>query len=709
MSLFRAFVKSLVKNVGKYVGNYASGLLGVPIAGDILVGTWEIWEKESADEQQRKAEIEAYARQAIKDALPEALEAVRLEAPLLPEPQRQLIVDYLCQVPATIQRSLRRPEDRSGRSVPPGLPLRNANDLLPLLPPTLPRFRAGDALPGKPGWLLDRQLGVGGFGEVWLARKTGYGSLVGAVKFCHKLQTRDRDMLHESKVIDRLLSQVKDPIVVPLLDVHLDGEAPWLMYEYVEGGDLGDLIRHWTKLPSVERQLKVVMALQRLAKTVGRFHRLDHPIIHRDLKPANILYDKKERQLRITDFGIGGIAARDMIEGEKLGTWTGAGRLQSYLYGSYTPLYASPQQKAGDPPDPRDDVHALGVIAYQMLTCQMTQGVGPDFIHDLTERAVEQGLIDLVGRCCSQRADRRPKDAGEIAESLAKLNAANKSSPPPSVDQRQPVTTEEVPEVSDVVTRTWDRDSMKSEMIADGASRVEIEAFDKIFDWGQRRGRCEFGKPQKPSVTIKIPTFGQEVQILNIRGRQLRFYWVHFVGAKESGNKAGRHVDGKFPNAYALVEWFCQSLNEVFNWTLKVASDKGGFLEPTRPLTDIAEPNRLEAFLDILTRVADSALLSQVPQPPTKKNAPPAPTTLTKTDGLTFDEVIAAIRQLEPNAGMGSTADGGPYYEKACRLTNYEMFEGDPLRYGAMQSNGRMMWLYLGRGKKICCGDKAWD
>ena len=136
--------------------------------------------------------------------------------------------------------------------------------------------------------MLERHLGGGGFGEVWLAHQARF-RLRRAVKFCKTLKDRDRDLLHEGAVITRLISQGNHPNVVPLLDADLDGEVPWLMFEYVEGFDLADMIRHWTKLPATERQQKAVTALQVLAKAVGRFHRLKPAIIHRDLKPANIL------------------------------------------------------------------------------------------------------------------------------------------------------------------------------------------------------------------------------------------------------------------------------------------------------------------------------------------------------------------------------------------------------------------------------------
>lgn len=340
---------------------------------------------------------------------------------------------FLEQIPAAVQQSLKRADDPTGKSLPANFSLHGAEDVAKLLPTTLPRFKPGDALPGRSGWVLDRHISGGGFGEVWLARNVSVG-FVRAIKFCKSMQNPNRDLHHEVRVIKRLISQGKHPNIVPLLDAHLDGEAPWLMYEYVDGGDLGDMIRYWATLPLPQRREKVVTALQILAKAVGRFHQMNPPIVHRDLKPANILYDKYDKsasKLRITDFGIGAIAAREMIDGETRGTLTSAGRLQSHLYGSYTPLYASSQQKAGDFPDPRDDVHALGVIAYQMLTSQITQGVGPDYAHDLRDVGVEDALIELVGRCTAQKAERRPRDAGEIAEILTKIAYKGNASPSP--------------------------------------------------------------------------------------------------------------------------------------------------------------------------------------------------------------------------------------------------------------------------------------
>ena len=113
-----------------------------------------------------------------------------------------------------------------------------------------------------------------------------------AVKFCTDPQLRTRLTSHEGKVIARVMGHRNHANVVPLLDAILEGETPWLMYEYVGGGDLTELIHEWQKLAPSERESLAVTALHQLAAAVGTFHRLAPPIVHRDLKPANILVEE---------------------------------------------------------------------------------------------------------------------------------------------------------------------------------------------------------------------------------------------------------------------------------------------------------------------------------------------------------------------------------------------------------------------------------
>ena len=418
-----AFFKCVAEAV---VEKGAKGLAGMVPGGAFAVGVAEAaWKKyrDRKRDAELRAEIQSMANATFEQAKAAAAEAAREAMPAAtPDDQFQLEM-YLTQIPAAVKQSLKRPDDPTGLSVPAGFSMKSPDDVLKWLPPRVPKFRPNDPVPGKPGWVLAEQIGVGGFGEVWLAKHPKFATLVGAIKFCHDLESRDRDLMHESGVVDRVMAAGRHPNIVPLLDVNLDGDAPWLMYEYVPGGDLADLIRAWSG--SSERVAKAAALLEELAAAVGHFHQLSPPVVHRDLKPSNILKDRTSGRLRITDFGISGAAARKMIEVESRGGGTRGGRLLSYLRGSYTPLYSSPQQRDGDDPDPRDDVHALGVIGYQVLTGNLNQGAGPDFADDLRDAGATEELIALLGRCVAQKADRRPKDATELAEKLRDLK------PPP--------------------------------------------------------------------------------------------------------------------------------------------------------------------------------------------------------------------------------------------------------------------------------------
>lgn len=94
-------------------------------------------------------------------------------------------------------------------------------------------------------------------------------------------------------------------------------DPPCLEFEFVAGGDLTGLIKDWHRSPGACSIKAVNEVMTQLAGIVGFAHRLDPPVVHGDLKPANILLQRGANgsiQLKVADFGIGGIAASQDLE-----------------------------------------------------------------------------------------------------------------------------------------------------------------------------------------------------------------------------------------------------------------------------------------------------------------------------------------------------------------------------------------------------------
>ena len=165
-----------------------------------------------------------------------------------------------------------------------------------------------------------------------------------------------------------------------------------------------------------------------LAATVRFAHQMKPPLVHRDLKPANILVQRGadgKFSLRVADFGISSVAASQAIDEAARTPTSRLSLLPTAVRGAYTLVYASPQQVRGEPADPRDDVHALGVIWYQMLTGDLSQGPPTDWRDELAERGVPGSMIDLLGRCVAGRPERRLTDAAALVQQLEALLQAN--------------------------------------------------------------------------------------------------------------------------------------------------------------------------------------------------------------------------------------------------------------------------------------------
>jgi hypothetical protein len=419
LALLRFLGKALLHAAGVAIlGDVADFILEV--GPDIVKDVWDWWDP-GRDEDDKRAELEALARLPAREARAAATLVVDEIAADRPAVVRQVLTDYLTQVPATIRQTLRRPGALRNKTPR----LREAKDLLPLLPSRVAHFRAGDRpLPGV-DWELVELLGAGGFGEVWKARNPHFdGVTLVALKFCQHPDAR-RLLQHEAGLLNRVMRQGTHPGIVPLLHTYLYADPPCLAYEYVEGGDLTGLIHDWHGYPAAPParvREEAAQLLADLADVLAFAHRLEPPIVHRDLKPANILVQRTGAghiRPRVADFGIGGVAARSALGRAGCGI-TPSQQLLTALRGAHTPLYASPQQARGDAPDPRDDVYALGVIWYQLLTGELTTGRpgGTRWLKRLSGQGLPNAQLELLGACFEDNPADRPADAGILADAL---------------------------------------------------------------------------------------------------------------------------------------------------------------------------------------------------------------------------------------------------------------------------------------------------
>ena len=187
---------------------------------------------------------------------------------------------------------------------------------------------------------LKGELGRGAQATVWL----GYDPRLQR-EVAVKVINPDADAASVAQWLDeaRAVSRLAHPNIVPVFEADQDGAVSFMVFEYVTGPTLTELLRQRGKLPEREAATLMRDVLDAIATAHAQ------GIVHRDLKPSNILMDAQGRP-RVMDFGI---AARvsDAHDGRIAGT----------------PGYISPEAIAGASPHPLMDVFAAGMMLGQMI------------------------------------------------------------------------------------------------------------------------------------------------------------------------------------------------------------------------------------------------------------------------------------------------------------------------------------------------------
>ena len=197
-------------------------------------------------------------------------------------------------------------------------------------------------------WVIDRELGRGGMGRVYLAHEEGPPpGQPAAIKVLSAELAQEVGFLERFQREIDVLRQLHHPHIVRLFDSgYQDGHYYYAM-EYLPGQNFDDLVLARGRLPWRE---VLDIALQ-ICPALKHVH--DHGIIHRDLKPQNLLRTA-DGVIKLTDFGIAKVFA-----GKQL-TVTGG------LVG--TAEYLSPEQASGKPVTHRSDLYSFGVVLYTLLT-----------------------------------------------------------------------------------------------------------------------------------------------------------------------------------------------------------------------------------------------------------------------------------------------------------------------------------------------------
>jgi formylglycine-generating enzyme required for sulfatase activity len=326
-----------------------------------------------------------------------------------PVERRNVVADYLRNVRATIRRHLRRPSDPTGQTLPPHWMLRQASDLLPLLPARLPWFGSGDRPHGAGDWELVELVEVGGWGEAWKARRPGEAGTLAELHFVQPPGVKEALLRLEPPLLERVQGLNAQPGWLALQNTYVNADPPCLEYAWFEAGDLGGCVREWSdQQPTVTEVQTLVRAL---ALTLVTAHRLEPPLVHRGLSPGNIRVaraDDGSWQCRIVHLGLAEVVE---TAGEGLGPAS---------------AYASPQQVRGEPARPWDDVYALGVLWYQMLTGDLTAGRpgGSQWRRRLADRGVAPAVVELLESCFEDEPRYRPADAGVLAAQLEAMTQA---------------------------------------------------------------------------------------------------------------------------------------------------------------------------------------------------------------------------------------------------------------------------------------------
>ena len=247
----------------------------------------------------------------------------------------------------------------------------------------------GELIAGR--YELEKLVGSGGMSNVFRAHDRLLERTV-ALKILHEQFTRDDDYVERFRREARAVAGLAHPNIVTVIDRGEQDGRQFIVFEYVDGQNLKDLMRNGP----LEVRDAIGLTLQ-VARALSFAH--DRGLVHRDVKPQNVLLNE-DGQAKVTDFGI----ARSLdVQGvTQTGTVLG------------TSDYIAPEQARGQKVDPKTDIYSLGAVLYELLVGEVPFS-GDNFVA-VAMRHVNEPVPSVL----AARADCPPRLDFAIQRAMAK-------------------------------------------------------------------------------------------------------------------------------------------------------------------------------------------------------------------------------------------------------------------------------------------------
>ena len=264
---------------------------------------------------------------------------------------------------------------------------------------------------------LERALGAGGMGEVYLAIDQRTDRKV-ALKLLPDYFNNDPQRVHRFKQEAKAVLALNHPQIVTIYEVGEVNGFSFMASEFIEGETLRQILAHRKLSPR-----EAVHLITQIAGALAAAH--DAGVVHRDIKPENIML-RPDGYVKVLDFGVAKLSA-PVASSPANPNATSPGMLIG------TAQYMSPEQARGIDVDGRSDLFSLGVVLYEMLTGQVPfAGATPsDCIAAILEREpatvqsqapdVPAGLDWSVGNLLRKDRDERYQTARELLRDLREL------------------------------------------------------------------------------------------------------------------------------------------------------------------------------------------------------------------------------------------------------------------------------------------------